>query len=477
MPPSTPQYELLTDDALLELYVRLRDEEAFREIARRHWRLVFSVCLRVLRDEHAAEDAFQNTFVILARSGHRIRQRESLPSWLHGVALRTSIRAWSRRQRRREVELREDVMNQDDVLAEVSRRHTERVFDEELQQLPEKYRAPLLLHYVTGKSRSEIADQLGMSLNVVKGRLQRGRRCLRIRLAARGIQFAVAAMFVQQSWEATTATAAETMIELAATAPHGPSTATGSTDYTVSGTGALTMSSWFATCLATAASFALLLVFLGQNTIAADPAPELTLEAVPRGDVDNDDRPVPLLAAASAQEQPQSNPNNDQSKSESPSKPVVSLKYGDGKADGKKSLGGTGEMIRFELPDKSQKVRGLRIHSARYGHAKAPDEDVEITFEDDQRSEIVDTRSVPYSKFRKGTSRWVTLKFNEPIEVPEAFWVTIDFAAERTKGVYVSYDSSTGGKHSRSGVPGAESKPVTFGGDWMIQALLTKPAK
>lgn len=235
------------------------------------------------------------------------------------------------------------------------------------------------------------------------------------------------------------------------------------------------MYSWYATCLATAASFTLLIVFFGQIPVAADTPSEIVLESVLPTDGVDDTRSVLLVAAASPQRQTQT----DEQESDSPnvSKPAVAIKYGDGKADGKKSLGGTGEMIRFELPNKSQKVRGLRIHAARYGQAKAPDEDVEITFEDDQRNEIVDTRSVPYSKFKRGTSRWVTLRFDEPIEVPKAFWVTIDFAAERTKGVYVSYDSSTGGKHSRVGVPGAESKPVSFGGDWMVQALLTKPAK
>lgn len=156
-------------------------------------------------------------------------------------------------------------------------------------------------------------------------------------------------------------------------------------------------------------------------------------------------------------------------------KPVLLLKYGDGKANGKKSLGGTGEMIRFELPDTQQKVKALRIHAARYGTPQAPDEDVDITFVSDDETEIIDNQTVPYARFRRGQSRWVTLKFDEPVEVPETFWVIFDFGAERTKGVYVSYDTATGGKHSRIGLPGADSREVDFGGDWMVQLILTKP--
>ncbi len=156
-------------------------------------------------------------------------------------------------------------------------------------------------------------------------------------------------------------------------------------------------------------------------------------------------------------------------------KPVLLLKYGDGKPDGKKSIGGTGEMIHFELPNTQQKVKALRIHASRYGTPQPPDEDIDITFVSDDETEIIDSQTVPYARFRRGENRWVTLKFAEPVEVPAKFWVIFDFGAERTKGVYVSYDTDTGGKHSRIGLPGADSREVDFGGDWMVQLMLTKP--
>ncbi|MFO1095216.1 MAG: hypothetical protein U0992_18215 [Planctomycetaceae bacterium] len=151
------------------------------------------------------------------------------------------------------------------------------------------------------------------------------------------------------------------------------------------------------------------------------------------------------------------------------------LKYDDGKADGKKSIAGTGEMIRFELPDKSQKLVSLRIHCSRYGHPQAPNENAEFSVVSDDGSEVIHQEGVPYSAFKRGDNRWTTIKFAEPVTVPEQFWVILDFGAEQTKGVYISFDTSTGGKHSRTGLPGGDMKAVNTGGDWMVQAILSKP--
>lgn len=156
-------------------------------------------------------------------------------------------------------------------------------------------------------------------------------------------------------------------------------------------------------------------------------------------------------------------------------KPKLILKYSDGKADGKKSIAGTGEMIKFTLPEKTQQLKGIQVHCSRYGYPKAPKEDVEITIVSEDESDVIHTEMVPYSKFKRGTARWTTLKFKKLAEVPENFWVIMNFNAERTKGVYVSYDTSTKGEYSKTGLPGGESEKVTTGGDWMVQAMLTKP--
>jgi hypothetical protein len=157
-------------------------------------------------------------------------------------------------------------------------------------------------------------------------------------------------------------------------------------------------------------------------------------------------------------------------------KPQTVLKYDDGKPDGKRSIAGTGEIVRFELPDESQKLLSLRIHCARYGTPQAPEDNAQFTVVSDDGTEIVHQEEVPYSTFKRGESRWTTIRFKEPVAVPKAFWVILDFDAQQTKGVYVSFDTSTGGEHSRTGVPGGEMKDVTTGGDWMVQAILSAPA-
>ncbi len=155
------------------------------------------------------------------------------------------------------------------------------------------------------------------------------------------------------------------------------------------------------------------------------------------------------------------------------------LKYGDGKADGKKSLGGNGEMIRFELPEGVTKVRGIKIHGSRYGLPQAPDEDFEITFLNNDLDEILATEAAPYRLFKRGREMWVRVNFDEPVELPQEFWIALNFNAQQTKGVYVSYDTSTKGEHSRVGLPGSETppEPTQFGGDWMVQVLLSPPSQ
>jgi hypothetical protein len=150
------------------------------------------------------------------------------------------------------------------------------------------------------------------------------------------------------------------------------------------------------------------------------------------------------------------------------------LSYNDGTADGKKSLGGSGELISFTLPEEGVQVAGIRIHGSRYGTAQPPKESFMIYFLNEDMSETVATRTAPYSLFKKGAEQWVDVKFPKPIELPKDFWVGLDFRAHQTKGVYVSIDSSTNGEHSRIGLPGVEPKKPDFTGDWMIEVALAK---
>jgi hypothetical protein len=150
------------------------------------------------------------------------------------------------------------------------------------------------------------------------------------------------------------------------------------------------------------------------------------------------------------------------------------LSYNDGTAEDKKSLGGSGEIITFTLPEEDAKIAGVRIHGSRYGTDKPPSESFMIYFLSGDFSESVATRTAPYSRFKKGSPEWVEIKFPKPISVPKEFAIALDFRAHRTKGVLVSIDTSSDGSHSRIGLPGTEIKEAQLGGDRMIEATLAK---
>jgi RNA polymerase sigma factor (sigma-70 family) len=182
----------LSDRQLLRRFVHHDDEDAFAELVARYYGLVLGVCRRTLRDEHGAEDAFQATFFVLARRASQIRNRSSLAGWLHAVAYRTALRAMQQRQRRREEALRDDMTVTDDIFAQVATRYEQQSLDEELHRLPTKYREPLVLRYLMGKSNRQIAGELGVGVGVVEGRLKRGKDRLRLRLVKRGISLTAA---------------------------------------------------------------------------------------------------------------------------------------------------------------------------------------------------------------------------------------------------------------------------------------------
>lgn len=147
---------------------------------------------------------------------------------------------------------------------------------------------------------------------------------------------------------------------------------------------------------------------------------------------------------------------------------------GDGQPDGKKSLGGSGEMIQFDLSKKDRHLAGIKIHGSRYGIPEAPNESFLIYVMNNDQTEVIATEMAPYSLFERGEEKWVTVKFHKPIDVPENAWIAVDFRAGRTKGVYVSFDSSTDGKRSRIGLPGIPAKPTDFTGDWMIEPMIAQ---
>src|SRR5262249_50564641 len=158
-------------------FVARHDEAAFAALMYRHGPMVLGVCRRVLRHAQDAEDACQATFLVLVRRAAAIRRRASVGPWLHRLAhpLAGQVRAQAARRR---AERLDDVALPADPAAELTWRELQVALDAELLRLPEKYRQPLVLCYLEGKTCDEAAQQLHWTLGALKGRLERGRALL-----------------------------------------------------------------------------------------------------------------------------------------------------------------------------------------------------------------------------------------------------------------------------------------------------------
>jgi RNA polymerase sigma factor (sigma-70 family) len=196
----------LSDGDLLERFLRLRDAAAFAELVRRHGPSVLGVCRRVLHNSHDAEDAFQATFLVLARKARSISRRESLGSWLYGVAYRVALKARAEAARRRKHERRAAHGIEDQSGREAARDELWPILDEEVNRLPDKYRQPVVLCYFQGKTYQEAARLLGWPAGTASVRLARARELLRSRLSRRGLALSSCALAVCLA-EATASTA------------------------------------------------------------------------------------------------------------------------------------------------------------------------------------------------------------------------------------------------------------------------------
>jgi RNA polymerase sigma factor (sigma-70 family) len=194
-----------SDAALLARFVGHHDEDAFAALLRRHGPMVLGVCHRILGDPHDADDAFQTTFLVLARRADSVGRPERLGNWLYGVAWRTARKARAGVARRR-AELRpapEPAVT--DTTEELAWRELRPVLDEELSRLPDKYRTAVVLCDLEGRTHEEVARQLGCPRATVTTRLARARERLRGRLARRGLAPSGAAVAALLSGEAATA--------------------------------------------------------------------------------------------------------------------------------------------------------------------------------------------------------------------------------------------------------------------------------
>jgi RNA polymerase sigma factor (sigma-70 family) len=185
-----------SDADLLGDFVSRSDETAFAALMSRYGPMVLRVCRRILGDPNAAEDAFQATFLILATRARSVRRQECLIGWLHGVARRVALMAKAARDRRPVLECvigpLNPASNRPDPLTQLTGRELLNAIHEEIDSLPDVYRVPILLCCVEGKSREEAGQQLGWSASSIKGRLERGKSRLQVRLARRGLSLSAA---------------------------------------------------------------------------------------------------------------------------------------------------------------------------------------------------------------------------------------------------------------------------------------------
>ncbi len=192
LPP--PDEQGRTDGQLLERFLSRRDEAAFATLVRRHGPMVLGVCRRVLGNHHDAEDAFQATFLVLARKARSVVRRGALGSWLYTVAYRSALEALAPIRRRREVQ----TMPQH-VVAPAEPQDWRPLLDRELNCLAEKYRTPVVLCDLGGLTRRDAARQLKLPEGTLSSRLATARRKLARRLAAQGVSLSGGALAVALS--------------------------------------------------------------------------------------------------------------------------------------------------------------------------------------------------------------------------------------------------------------------------------------
>jgi RNA polymerase sigma factor (sigma-70 family) len=202
----------LTDGQLLGRYLTTRDAAAFETLVRRHGPMVLGVCRRLLPNLHDAEDAFQATFLVLVRKARTITPRDAVGSWLYGVAYRAAqkVRVAAARRRSKEVPMAQ--VPEPTTVAQGLWHDVLPLLDHELTLLPEKYRLPIVLCDLEGKTRKQAARQLDWPEGTVAGRLASARKMLAKRLARHGLPVSAGVLAAVLSESGTQAAVPLTMV-------------------------------------------------------------------------------------------------------------------------------------------------------------------------------------------------------------------------------------------------------------------------
>ncbi len=182
----------LPDGQLLDRFARERDEVAFEALVRRYGRLVFGVCRQVLADRHAAEDAFQATFLVLVHKASSLDRGRPVGDWLYTVAFRLALRSRANAARRREKEA--EAARDRAATAPPPAADEQAAVHEELNRLPDRLRLPLVLACLEGRTHEQVARAIGCPVGSVGWRLARAKEVLRDRLAGRGVACPAAAL-------------------------------------------------------------------------------------------------------------------------------------------------------------------------------------------------------------------------------------------------------------------------------------------
>lgn len=201
-----------SDPQLLRQFAETRCERVFEVLVERYGPLVMAICLRTLQNQHDAEDVFQATFLVLAEKAGKIKKRESLPSWLSGVAHRLSMNL-ARKRHRKDLALNAEPEAARDHFVDLQERFEAQAMDEELHALPPKYRDALVRFYFLGQTSRQIAESLGITQGAADGRIRRGRQELRVRLAKRGVALGSAMAVVALSAQSVSAAIAPTLVQ------------------------------------------------------------------------------------------------------------------------------------------------------------------------------------------------------------------------------------------------------------------------
>ncbi|MDG3006804.1 RNA polymerase sigma factor [Paludisphaera mucosa] len=212
----------LSDGELLDRFLARGDGAVFEAIVDRHGPMVWGVCRRVLRDHHDAQDAFQATFLVLARRAASVVPREKLGHWLYGVAYRTALKARSTRAKRRAREAPTQDVPEPPARPGDRRIGLAESLDRELSRLPEKYRIPIILCDLEGRSHKEAAGRLGWPIGTVSGRLSRARSLLAQRLVRRGVSLSIGSLVAFMSEDAAMAGAPTWLVKTGRIVGEGP---------------------------------------------------------------------------------------------------------------------------------------------------------------------------------------------------------------------------------------------------------------